>query len=141
MTKYNNETRQVLIKALGLGAPIQIACKAAGITDGLFRRWRKKAIAGDKKYLTFFIRLKKAEGEAALAWLTKIEEAIAKGTWQAAAWKLERLHWIYFSNKAADLDFEKRLSNLEKIKKNKSNDGVLDNGKVNDESAEQNPKI
>lgn len=34
--------------------------------------------------------VEKAEAEAVVGWLAKIEQAANAGTWQAAAWKLER---------------------------------------------------
>ena len=82
-TKYTEDTIKRLEQAIGLGAPYVQACGYAGISFQTFNEWR------DSKP-EFSDRLQKAEGEAVVGWLRKIESAAETGNWQAAAWKLER---------------------------------------------------
>lgn len=82
--KYTPERVAAIERAIAMGATYRLACKYAGISEDTFARWRKSA--------EFAERLEKAEGAAALGWLAKIERAANEGTWQAAAWKLERLY-------------------------------------------------
>ena len=82
-SKYTPEVVKRLCDAIALGATYDLACKYAGISDELFRQWRANKVG-------FLGAVKEAEGRAAIGWLAKIERAANEGTWQAAAWKLER---------------------------------------------------
>jgi hypothetical protein len=67
-----------------------MAAAAGGISKQTLKNWRHRAAAGEEPFLSFFARLEKAEACGAVAALSCIQEAAAKGTWQAAAWMLER---------------------------------------------------
>lgn len=82
-TKYTPETAKKITDAIRVGATFKLACDYAGITEDTFSNWRKR-------YSDFSDAIKEAEGGAAVGWLAKIEKAANEGTWQAAAWKLER---------------------------------------------------
>lgn len=82
-SKYTPETVKKLTDAIKLGATYELACGYAGISFETFRQWRDRKPA-------FLDAIKAAEGVAAVGWLAKIEKAASDGTWQAAAWKLER---------------------------------------------------
>lgn len=82
-TKYTEETAKKICDAIRIGATYRIACAFAGITEETFSQWRKK-------YSEFSEQVHMAEGQGATGWLAKIEKAANDGTWQAAAWKLER---------------------------------------------------
>lgn len=82
-TKYSAEVVARIVQALELGATYDLAARFGGITYETFNRWRKSKPA-------FSEAVEKAEGEAAVKWLAKIELAASAGNWQAAAWKLER---------------------------------------------------
>lgn len=73
------------LEAVSLGASRGLAASYAGmnkrIMDGWINRIPELQEAVDS-----------AEAVAALRWLRKIEDAIEAGTWQAAAWKLERIY-------------------------------------------------
>jgi len=89
-TKLTPECQQFIIQALSVGATHKLACQYAGITEACFYFWLEKGAKGQQPYLEFFDAVKKTEGRAAVSWLAKIEHAASEGTWQAAAWKLER---------------------------------------------------
>ena len=82
-SKYTPATAKKITDAIRVGATFRLACDYAGITEDTFSNWRKK-------YSDFSDAIKEAEGGAAVGWLAKIEKAANDGTWQAAAWKLER---------------------------------------------------
>jgi transposase len=82
-TKYTPETVKKIVDAIRVGATFRLACDYAGITEETFSQWRKK-------YSEFSDAIKEAEGAGAVGWLAKIEKAANDGSWQAAAWKLER---------------------------------------------------
>ena len=137
-TKFTKETIDKLLVAIRKGAPYKMACNYAGISYEIFRQWIIKAKAGkDKDYVAFFATLKEAEGHTALIWLDKIDKAMNEGVWQAAAWKLERRYFHWFSSRAADIEFDKRLTKLER-KNSKNIYGDATDGKANNETTQEN---
>ena len=107
-TKLTPETVTKLTTAIQAGATYALACKYAGIDYSLFAQWQAKGRAEldrrqntrfkagtpewteGQKFVDFLEAIQKAEGNAAVGWLAKIEQAANNGHWQAAAWKLER---------------------------------------------------
>lgn len=82
-SKLTPERQARLCEAIGLGATYAHACNYAGISYETFRRWQRENVA-------FHDAIKMAEGKATVGWLAKIEREADNGSWQAAAWKLER---------------------------------------------------
>ena len=82
-SKYTPDVVKRLCDAIAIGATYDLACKYAGISDELFRRWRATKVG-------FLGQVQAAEARGAIGWLAKIEQAASAGSWQAAAWKLER---------------------------------------------------
>lgn len=82
-TKYTPETVKRILDAIRLGATYELACGYAGVSMDSFARWRDQ-------HADFAEAVKEAEGSGAVGWLARIEQAAKDGTWQAAAWKLER---------------------------------------------------
>lgn len=93
-SKFTPQTVEKLVQAIRLGATYELAAKSAGISYQTFNEWRagrsfpKGTTAAQKA--EFSDAIEKAEGDAAVQWLAKIEKAANDGAWQAAAWKLER---------------------------------------------------
>lgn len=93
-SKFTTAIVDRLLKAIRLGATYDLAAKSAGISYQTFNEWRQgrmfpKGTTADQKR-EFVEAIEKAEGDAAVQWLAKIEKAASDGAWQAAAWKLER---------------------------------------------------
>lgn len=84
-SKYTPEAVQRIVQAIEMGATYELAAGYAGIAYDTFNEWRKSKAE-------FSEAVKSAEGRAAVKWLAQIEQASREGTWQAAAWKLERRH-------------------------------------------------
>jgi transposase len=107
-TKLTPETVKKLCVAIQQGATYALACKYAGISYDTFNDWKRRGAEEEarrqnprvqegtaawtegEEFIQFLQAIQKAEGDAALGWLLKIELAATAGHWQAAAWKLER---------------------------------------------------
>ena len=90
-SKLNEDTKGRLLQAIRLGCTYDKACSFAGISYQTLRNWIKRGEQATKgQYFDFVDELKKAEASAVVGWLAHIEKAAKEGTWQAAAWKLER---------------------------------------------------
>lgn len=93
-TKFTKDTVDKLVEAISMGASYDIACKYAGISFQSFNQWRngkgfpQSATEADKSW--FFEQIDAAEARVAMYWLGIINAAAKNGTWQAAAWGMER---------------------------------------------------
>jgi hypothetical protein len=78
--------------AIATGAVYRLAAAYGGVDYDTFRRWMKRAQAprAPALFRGFYEAVKNAEATATVGWLAVIERAARDGTWQAAAWKLER---------------------------------------------------
>lgn len=89
-SKCTPERQQAVLQALSVGATHRLACHYAGISHECLYNWLRLGERGRQPYADFSAAMKKAEGQAAIGWLAKIEASANAGEWQAAAWKLER---------------------------------------------------
>jgi transposase len=103
VTDINSEKVKVFINSLKSGAYIQTACTFAGIGESTVHRWLERgrkenariesgeeALVDEQPYLELWESIEKARAEATLRNVTLIQTAAQNGTWQAAAWFLER---------------------------------------------------
>lgn len=74
---------RALLVALRQGNTLANAAKQAGITYGTLCRWRRLSV-------TFNHAVERAEAEAEGLFVNDISMAAREGSWQAAAWWLER---------------------------------------------------
>lgn len=98
-TKRTPETAAKLVQAIRLGATYELACGYAGIDRSTFYRWMN----ADSD---FYNTIKNAEGMGAIGWLAKIEKAANDGSWQAAAWKLERRYPEIYGRQRIDMHID-----------------------------------
>lgn len=90
-TKLTKEIKEKIFQAVRLGLPYDRAAQLAGINPRTFYYWKAKGQAGTAPtYVRFLQDLKKAEIEGEAAAINEIVKAARDGTWQAAAWLLER---------------------------------------------------
>lgn len=122
-SKLTDACQKVVIKAIKLGATYELAAASAGISYDTFNNWmkagreeleRREALWAEdadtewakdlpvQRFVEFFEAVKKAEGEAAVVWLQKIEQAAKDGEWQAAAWKLERRYPATYGKRVSE---------------------------------------
>ena len=92
-SKLTPETVQKICENIRLGLRYNDAALAAGVSYSAFNLWRNKGKDQKSgKYVEFINALKRAEAEGERALVARIQKAAQGGTWQAAAWILERRH-------------------------------------------------
>lgn len=89
-SKLTSEVEARIVEAVELGATWERAADAAGIGASTLREWRQRGEAGEAPFAAFVAALKRAEGDGVERALRTIRMAAESGTWQAAAWLLER---------------------------------------------------
>jgi hypothetical protein len=82
-SKRTPEREARLLEALRAGNTRRAACHYAGISDEALARWLRASV-------DFVDAVKKAESDAEVRMVAQIARAAQDGTWQAAAWWLER---------------------------------------------------
>jgi|10_taG_2_1085330.scaffolds.fasta_scaffold00470_26 hypothetical protein len=92
-SKLTEERRRTIVGALRAGATWDIACRLAKVHRSTAHRWAAKGSqAKSGEYRDFHDEVKHAEAVSAVGGLQVIQAAAKDGTWQAAAWLLERRH-------------------------------------------------
>ena len=103
--KLTPEVEKALVQAIRTGATLKVACQYAQVHRSTVYRWIKK---GEKQssgmYRNLSDSIKRADGMSAVGALMTIQTAAKNGSWQAAAWLLERR---YGYRKDADLGEQK----------------------------------
>ena len=90
-TKLTEDTQQTIIGAIQLGMYQEQAALLAGISTSTFYIWMQQGRQPDNPpYTEFMDAVEKARAEAEARKLRAIHIAADTGTWQAAAWWLER---------------------------------------------------
>ena len=90
-TKLTPLIQEEVCKALKAGMYMETAAAYAGIDKDTLYEWLKKGARGDgEDFIKFSDSVKRAVAEAELTDLLLIKKAASDGTWQAAAWRLER---------------------------------------------------
>jgi len=91
-TKLTPETQQKIITAIQAGNYQETAAKYAGITPNTFYQWMHKGEGPKAKtpYREFREAVEKARSAAEIRNVALIQQAGNDGSWQAAAWYLER---------------------------------------------------
>jgi hypothetical protein len=93
-TKCTKRTIDRVAAGLRLGMTHELAAQYGAISPDTFYHWLKLAKQPDalKCYSDFSESIKAAEADNAARCLLAIDDAAADGSWQAAAWVLERRH-------------------------------------------------
>jgi len=91
-TKLTKEVQERIIQAVSAGNYLDTAAQYAGIDGSTMRRWVAKgeAPSAPEPYRSFCTALKSARAAAEVRSVALINQAASGGTWQAAAWYLER---------------------------------------------------
>lgn len=90
-TKLTPEVQERIITALRAGNYQDTAAAYAGIDESTFYRWMERGLAEpESDYGEFRKAVIKAKSDAEVRDLYLIDQAAQSGSWQAAAWKLER---------------------------------------------------
>lgn len=93
-TKLTPEIQERIIQALSAGNYQDTAARFAGIDPSTFYRWMDDGAKDDADPLfkEFREAVEKARAQAEVRSVALIQNAANGGTWQAAAWWLERSH-------------------------------------------------
>lgn len=102
-SKLTDEMRGRIAQLLVAGCSIEVAASAAGVHPRTLERWLaraqqlhdrdeagKRIDARDRIYLQLLDEVRSAQAQAEVKMLATIQQAALAGTWQAAAWFLER---------------------------------------------------
>lgn len=102
-TKLTTERQAQIVEALRNGNYIETAARYAGITPQAFWKWMKRGTEerqaiedgadpnpDEEIYVDFVDAVEKARGQSEMRNVGLIQKAAVDGTWQAAAWFLER---------------------------------------------------
>jgi transposase len=94
-TKLTPQTQARIVEAIEAGNYIEVAAQCAGISKNTLYRWLAMANedGAEDRYVDFRDALEKARANAEARNLRVIQQAANDGTWQAAAWYLERTAW------------------------------------------------
>jgi hypothetical protein len=92
-SKLSESRVEALLNALRVGNTRRAACAHAEIDSATFYRWMLADAALRSE-------VERAEGEAETRFLAQVARAATNGTWQAAAWWLERRHPADFGLRA-----------------------------------------
>lgn len=103
--ELDDARRRRLLAALEAGATIKMAAAAAGVSEDTLSRWRK---AGPDLEAD----MQQAEAAGAVRALGVIQEAAASGTWQAAAWLLERRYPGEYGRRVPPVEDSKDLETV-----------------------------
>lgn len=97
-TRLTAQVQQRICQSLEAGNSFAGACEAAGISAAAGKQWRQRGDGRhpnrgpDMKFVDFVTATRKAEAIAEALAVESIRLAAVDGTWQAAAWWLERRH-------------------------------------------------
>jgi len=99
-SKLTEHVKERLVEALQKGAYKDDACHYAGIHKSTFYRWFEKGEAQNTgEFRDFCDVIRRAEAEGIMVDLSTIYEAVKKGDWRAAAWKLEHKEPAKYGNR------------------------------------------
>ena len=86
-----------IAREMALGLSLESAAQRCGVASRTAHQWHSNGKAGKRPYVAFFAAIQKAESDREQRLLAIVDAACkpdkqGKISWQAAAWKLERLH-------------------------------------------------
>lgn len=89
-SKLTPAVQATVVDALRAGHYQEQAARLAGISPSTFYDWKDRGESGEQPYSEFLEAVEKARAEAEDLYLGIVRTAAENGTWQAAAWWLER---------------------------------------------------
>jgi transposase-like protein len=101
-SKFSPSVGALIVEAVSRGATRDVAAEAAGVSPSTLYRWLREAAdveeragvlsSSERALVEFLESVKKATAAVEVEALDVIRSAAEGGTWQAAAWLLERRH-------------------------------------------------
>ena len=96
-SKYRPDTVAAIIAAVETGATYRHSAASVGVSERTLHDWQVR-------HPQFSQALKTAEASACMAAIGTIRRAAEAGTWQAAAWYLERRYPAEYGRRAVTVD-------------------------------------
>lgn len=103
--KLTDEVHAKIVEQLASGCTLEVAARAAGVTKRTLASWLAKGrdaeqaeaegrrlTADARRCLALLYAAEEARAKVEVRALATIRKAMVDGTWQAAAWYLERTH-------------------------------------------------
>ncbi len=92
--KYSEAGHLRIVQAVKLGATMDMAAKAGGVSVRTLRAWLADARRNGEEspFYKLLQDVQEADGASGINALACIQKAAKEGKWQAAAWLLERKH-------------------------------------------------
>ncbi len=104
-TKLTPKLQRALSDILEQGNFVSTACHAVGVGESTFYRWMDNGEQAAKgEYKEFWDAIKKAQSKGEMEAVSLIQKAAKDGTWQAAAWFLERAFPERWSRNRLEVD-------------------------------------
>lgn len=104
-TKFTDEVKHKLVKALKAGATHELAAMYAGISPATFYDWKAKGEAGDLEFSEFLEAISDSEAAGAIAILQNISKAAKlPSEWRAGAWLLEHRYPEQYGKQRLDIN-------------------------------------
>lgn len=92
-SKLTDEVQEATARLIKVGVTVEVAAETVGISPETFYDWmRRGELKGSReaKYRKFRAAVEQARAEAEATLVTRVAKAASNGSWQAAAWLLER---------------------------------------------------
>jgi transposase len=106
--KLDEQTIEDIARLVRVGTPISGAAQTVGISTSTFYSWLERGEStkpADAPYRKFREAIEQARAEGEVLLVQRIQNAAAKGSWQAAAYLLERR---YSDNWRKDADHDRQ---------------------------------
>lgn len=110
--KLTPEVQEAVVQAVALGATHELAALYAKLSRDTVWRWLKRGEADlEGPYRAFALAVREAEAKSAAQCLALIRSA-AKGSWQAAAWLLERRFGDHYGRTKVEVRTEGKVQHV-----------------------------
>ncbi len=98
-TKLTRQRQEIILETIREGASDKAAAARAGIDRTTLYNWLERGKQGEEPFSTFSTTLEKAKADREAKFVGFIRQAAEDGTWQAAAWYLERTDPEHYGRK------------------------------------------
>ncbi len=114
--KFSQPIAEGILKDIADGIPYKISCESFGVSYDSFKLWLREGAKAQLEgkntiYSQFLTSVRKVQKNIISGHLEDIRGS-DKGH-RGKEWELERSYWMHFSSKAAEIDLNERVEELE----------------------------
>lgn len=92
-TKLDQKLQDGIAILIRNGVTVEVAAQATGISESTFYAWMERGEqAQSGAFREFYEAIEQARGQSESLQVVRVSQAAQRGSWQAAAWLLERRH-------------------------------------------------